>query len=242
MTAPTKMTGLIRPSNMDPQEYTAMYYEAPPDDLTLILFVYTCEERCPECNERKGIDGLSEISNLHDPESELLDVVKSCIAKSAFPRTKCQFIQWDEDDDESSVICNLPLEPSQDNWIDSDFVHVQVGFLGRSPYPGLFRTDVALYDAMNVYDSICVNAKSIDPAVQSASQATGWEKIVSRLAVNDAYAVRSGIWCEPLVALRNEVMVKVRATIFGEDPEEEWKKFCDAGFTHFLDYLKLLRP
>jgi hypothetical protein len=38
------------------------------------------------------------------------------------------------------------------------------------------------------------------------------------------------------------VMVKVRARTYGDDPDVEWKRFCDAGFVHYLDYLKIWQP
>jgi hypothetical protein len=239
MTAPTNRQGLILPFNIEPAAYEAMYASEPPKNLTMVLSLlfHSCGGGCG--------DSWGPAPWLEDDPVEMLAKrAKTCIANSPFPKMKCEIVIGEEDEFSTHITDVIELEQPQDGWVTHGY-YPQVHFRDDS-VSDLIESEVPFHTAMTVDDAMYARSRSIDPKLHLPIAAPREKEVAFRLIVGDTYRVHLGVWCEALRPLRNEILVKTHATVINEEdddprkPNKEWKKFCDAGMVHFLDYVKLL--
>ena len=246
MTVQKKEQGLIHPFNlMDPNDRAEMFESKPPLGTTMVVYL---------------VDDADFVDNelISDPHGEVLlhwedcdvtdlayalhPIVEACVKKSSLPGLLSESIGVDPVEEYFPSLDWVPLNEAQREWAIDKTLKLQIGFydldrINSSPDP-----ISAVYAAMTVYDRIYSMTGIAEPKDQTPAAVDTTFERAFRVFVNDMYKERIGVWCRDLANLRNEVMVKIRAVLHGEDPEAEWKKFCDSGMVHFLDYLKIWQP
>jgi hypothetical protein len=234
-----KTTGLIQSFNMaDPEERAAMFKAKSPERMTMMVYVLVHYQDCaafggiPKGRFDWEWDG-------DDIKPVLEEVAHACIAKSPFPHLDCQVIVKEEDDEGFSELDWVPTEQIHEDWAVAGTMPIQVGFFDCIHQAPVQLPIEAVYAAMTMYDTMYAATGAVNPKDHVAIEATARDDMAFRIVVNDIYRERLGIWCSDLMTLRNEVMIRVRARLYGDDPETEWKRFCDAGFVHPFDYLRI---
>ena len=247
MTNEPELTGLIQPFNMTAEEYQAMYASEPPKNLTMIVYILL-----HSCGGWHGGDSYGPVPWFEQNPIELLEALaKRCIANSPFPNMKVEVIVGEEDGERTGKISyEVPLQTLQDEWVTHG-MYPQVAFRNDDVYrlcDDILDPCIALHTAITAADVCYAMAKSINPNDHLPIPVTPRDEMVFRLIVGDIFKAGLGAYCEALRPLRNEILVKAHATVINEEdddprkPDEEWRKFCDAGLVHFLDYVKLLNP
>jgi hypothetical protein len=242
MTNQSILSKLLRPFNMGPDEYRAMYASKPPGDLNLVLFLLA-----DSIGSGHGDFGGAVPWFEDDPEAVLKALVTSCLTGTHFSNMDVEIILANEDDPAANLTDVITLEPIQQKWITHG-VYPQLAFYGGDDYSlvDLIQPHAAFHTAMTVSDAMYAKSGSTRSPDHHPIPVTEADARSYRLLVGNIFEERFGIWCETLFQLRNEVLVRTHATIKNEadeddrDPDVEWKKFCDAGLIHFLDYVKLL--
>lgn len=137
---------------------------------------------------------------------------------------------------EAELFEGAGLHPFQEKWRLGD-VSLTLQFfdpakVNRPPI-------VALQTGVTVQNLVIANAGTIDPSCHSGVQVSDGVGRYFRATVGNIFATETGIWNRALLPLENEVLVKGRAALFGDDPDQEWAKFQAAGFEHHLEYIKI---
>jgi hypothetical protein len=177
--------------------------------------------------------------DLDDMGAAIRNLAMSCIAKSPFPGMDCKVIVSNEDDDPFMYPSWEPTERVQVDWAVDGRLHLQVGFYDTTLADSHPDPTSGIYVAMMAYDEMYAQSGSVDPSDHGPIVVGAQDDTLFPTVVDDIYRERLGVWCHGLMNLRNEVMVKTRARLYGDDPDAEWTRFCDAGMVHFLDYLKI---
>lgn len=253
MTVQKKEQGLIQSFNMGDREARATKFESKlheTEESTMLIFLlihcddydYGTSKLCRGDWDGWKWKSWEEEWDLDDFANALREVAVQWIAKSPFPEMHCAVVVTNEDDVRLVASDWDPNGQLQKDWAIDGRHHLQLGFCKGTLVDLFDDPGPAIYLAMSVDDAMYVASGSINPKEHSPIQETEENAANFRSIVSDVFQKGLGIWCRDLVNLRNEVMVKIRARLYGDDPEVEWKKFCDAGMVHFLDYLKIWQP
>jgi len=246
MTANQQLSGLIHPFNlMDPNNRAEMFKSKPPLGTTMVMYLVG-DTNFPYDDLVSGRNPKTlahwEDCDVTDLAYVLGPVAKECIKNSRLPGIRFESIAADECEEIFPFLEWVPLNQSQCRWAVDGKIKLQVAYydIGQIQIPP--HAISAIYAAMTVYDRIYSVTGITDPKDQPTLSVDTTLERTFRVFVDCVYKERIGVWCRDLVNLRNEVMVNIRAVLHGQDPEVEWKTFCDAGMVHFLDYLNIWQP
>lgn len=195
-------------------------------------------------NVRNGPTVLShwEDMDVFDFADMLTPIVKSSIKRSRIRHVRFETLAKDPGEDNFSSFDWVPLCQAQQQWAIDGKLKLQVGFYNKEKSEELPDPHPAIHTAMTLYDRMGNETGIVDPVEQAPIAVDSTLEKAFKSFVNDTYKFGSGLWCRDLVNLRNEVMVKTHAHLLGWDPESEWQRFSDAGFAHFLEFLKIAKP
>ena len=249
MKSETDLTGLIHALDIsDPEARGEKFESMPSEDTTLVFYqLYDADDYdhvCGLIGPPKGRDDWydEEQRDMDEIDGVFREVAEACIAISPFPKMSCEVFSAVYEGENFNEMAWVPTSQRQKDWAINGQRYLQVGFFDGSYDLSYPDPSLAVFAAMTVYDKVYAETGIVEPKDQMAIHVDPPIDRLFRLFVGSTYQERFGIWCRDLVNLRNEVMVKARAKLYGDDPESEWKRFCDAGFVHYLDYLKIWKP
>ena len=133
--------------------------------------------------------------------------------------------------------CVRTLTQSQVFWMHHG-IYVQCGFIDPASITGPVPQERVLY-AMNFLDNMIDRSESAQAKRISPLRFPGYPVVVDlehyyRSTIGDLFHQRTGIWSHQLVDYRNEVLVKARSWLRGEDPDTEYRVFKHTGKEYFL--------
>jgi hypothetical protein len=238
-----ELTELIQPFNMaDSVERETMYNAKPMESITMGIFLVIYAQPCASGGGNPLGRGDWDWQQDGDLAEVIRDIAMRCIAASEFPNMDCEVIVREEDHDGFAEMDWVPTDDIQRDWSLDGMVPLQLGFKKSYRWSALPDPVNAIYAAMTTYDRMYIESGTLDPKNHTPIPASEAESQAYRLVVNDLYREGIAVWSRDLMALRNEVMVKARAQLYGDDPEVEWNRFLNAGFVHYLDYLRIWQP
>ncbi|RPH93355.1 hypothetical protein EHM69_10535 [candidate division KSB1 bacterium] len=218
--------GLIKPFNLDPAEYDAMYNGPLPEKLTAVLFlsgnISTEElweklESCLDDNDSdKKYPGFSSPAFL-SPASVGLSIEIALVTA----RTS----NWRE----YSRGWHFVLPFTDDSW------DIQLAFLDGSRNHRFQPLD-ALAVSMDIHDHLCQAAGSLESADHGLVSTLLAHAEDFQLIVGDIYRRHWGFMNRKLIEYRNKVLVSAGALVRDLDPVAEYERFIQAGGKYFLDY------
>ena len=242
----SQLGGLLQPFNNTDTDEREKNFEMPSTkDTTVVLFFLTQFERLSDGMESRNEWDSAEIwgdHTLDDFEAALHELVKECLAKSPFAGLDYEIVVCEPYGEEFVNMDWLPMSELQEDWAIDGIHHLQVGFFDRELFNPCPDPKPAVYVGMTVYDQTYAETGVLEPMDQTPMAVDQLVEKLFRLFLGDIFKERVAVFCRELVGLRNELMVKAHAKLYGADPEQEWKRFCDAGFAHYLDYLKIWQP
>lgn len=243
-------TGLIKPFNLDPNEYDAMYNGPLPDKLTAILLVSGplsmevlwegLDRYLGEEDPEDFPDEETEDSPDSDSEDESAQDPNMIIQRPAFLSPESVGLSVDIALSSSrsshwrtySRGWNFVLPYSDDFW------DIQLVFLNDSRSHYISPLDV-LFTAMDVYDYLWMTSHSLASKDHGAFPIDARTAETFRLIVGDIFRPPWGFMNRRLVEYRNKILISVGALRYDLDPVAEYDRFIKAGGKHYLEYPKL---
>ena len=213
--------GLIRPFNSDSAVYAAMFEEAPPPFLKVLVSMRAGNvlNRGP----RVAVDQSALIQRVTalpeaKPDTCGLNVQMTFIPDVAF---------------HLDAVLNCPDRlltevPPTDICIQISFVESGWDLAGRAPRW-----------AMGILDRCVLRTGSIEPGYHGPLVAGRGRAKEYQSVVRDLYVSRRAIWCRELVEYRNKLGVMLRAELFNRDPVVEYNRFLNSGGKYYLEYTQL---
>lgn len=216
----------IRQFNLDPDsELAEMYSRAVPDDYAVIVTLFY-QDDVGNTNASAFLEGLlAEGKFTLVPEFELAPKRKTYLSVQRLPgfvrdgMSSAQMAWWHRG---VYVECGFwcPDRAEDESFLRSISVAMTWHDATLKPNSNhrTIRSEVRAFDAEYPYDPT--------PSALARNY---------RLIVGDIFRERVGIWSKDLVMPRNEILIKVRALLAGEDPAAEWERFKLLGMTYHLD-------
>ncbi|HEY3295679.1 MAG TPA: hypothetical protein VGL38_09575 [bacterium] len=221
----------IFPLNIDDEDELATIFDRPAPNDYMVVLTLLCLDPDAEGFARDWLKRVLDDSKSNVPKVQLPAGTHTLMAVEKVP----------------SYLDDVMSE-GQKKWIFKG-VYVQCGFVRHALIyePHLVR---GIMVAMSWYDARVELLGSLDPSEMKPTGFLGEYEgdpiprtiaRTFRLTVNDLYREGVGVWCRDLINIRNEILIKYRASLTGTDPETEWKRFQSARMKYFLDtaYLDL---
>jgi hypothetical protein len=219
-------TGFIKPFNLDPDEYHAMFNASPPDSIMVCIYMIRMPTACPICAKRK----------YHNIHQKFLSIL------STFPAAATNFgisaaVSIKHGFDDSSSCTRLLDIPWAHDWA-IEGLYAQTGFFNPN-LPGSTDPTVAILASMHNIDMHIAASDTTDPAHHKPHPADQELADEFGAVVEDVYRSQVGIWCQALVDFRIMMMIKMRELLRGRDPDEVYNRCVKAGGLSLVDYLQL---
>ena len=222
-------TKVIRPFNMNPEDYARMFEAPPPDQLVMVIALMPLE----------GVDpripmNMFELINVifcedmdQTPEHPM----------NAKPRNAKEFTNFFVILNDLSIESDFDLPPDMMTWV-VDGVYLQIGFVKADV--NQCPTDVKeLATAMLFYDRWVSESGSIEPGDHQDLSAS--VKIAERYeqTVGDLFQSGRGFLNRDLLEYRTMWLIGLRSMLTGHDTCRALDRLHEAGGTYFLDYPRL---
>jgi hypothetical protein len=209
------------PFNMSSVEYEKMFESSTPDSLVMIVSFY-------------ATDGHSA-----KQQSEMRKVIGEYLTENSedsFIKRLMGHPQTGE---------KIGIEMFVEHVIGSDFekstshtddvvIPFQVSFCEGSLFEKKLQLKTAL--AMNRYDFLVHENKSIDPKKQISYPISKEMATFDNNVIGDCYKSGTGIWRRELVEKRNMCSITISALMMEFDPETEWNHFVNTDGEYFTGY------
>ena len=230
MTTPTNQTGLIKPFNLDHDNYCVMFDEPSASNIAMVVYLYYASA---SFDEETGTDTPK---LWQDTRAAILAFAKF---GSTFVEPPIIIGLAHGEDLPLGFYVSRSMRDTSKKW----YCYPQVGFynpalLGKlsPPYTLLHE---ALHTAMNFLAELWEITGTHEPSRHQA--VTVDCNLAERYGdtVSIAYEKRIGVWHRELVEPCNRFMVMWYAVERGLDPISEYGRFLDAGCKFYPEYLNL---
>jgi hypothetical protein len=225
--------GVIRPFNLDPGDYEAMYNGPLPDKLQAILI--TNVEVDVETVHESIMDLMSDDEPEDEEETDTTGNTPSNSGRVLNPRVcglKCginlyyfNFMSRREFSGDPSII-----RPIREDSIDIQLVFQEIDFMRP-----LGIIDGQVY-AMDLFDHLCATTRSCESKAHLPIERDPETAERFRFVVHDIYRRRWGYMNRQLVDYRNKLLVMAIAMAIGKDPILAYDRFVKANGKSYLEY------
>ena len=237
MNSSTQPTGLIRPFNLDPHEYDAMYNGPLPDELRMVII-----ESGVIHNDFLGV-GI----NWQLFQADLMEDMKQCkellvpgpdgtplpvLDPRAFG-LQCKITPHVVHGDANNCV-RVPTGGGTVYCPDSV---LQVGFLARHHEAHIVPGNSLTY-AMSIWDYLFCETNSAESADHHDVEVPADEAEAFRLVVGDSFREGWGFMNRQLVEYRNLAIVLAGAVNSSTDLCETYRRYLDKGKPYYLDYFE----
>jgi hypothetical protein len=220
----TQSHGLIKPFNLDPTEYAAMYNAALPDRIDMTVNVLKASTKCPHCA----------VEYLEQRRKKLDDALLECVNRASAFGIDSMVAPVPISDSGLDCLWSL-FAAKQDAWQIEDGLYIQAAF-SDFDLIGQKGPRLAVAYPMTLLDTLVCRTGSVDPARHSSQTVCSDCSVAYEDEVGDTFRHHLGIWTKQLVEFRSMALVYARAALTDRDPATEYDRFVNSGGWYFLEY------